>query len=142
MQKRKWKRIAITAGSVLVLGIVVLAFHIWWVMRPRVDATTRIMARIDIHQPILPADASRITAWLYQQKGVDHVLVNPKVDIAVFTYSPLQNNANTITQQFRQELAYSSAARVIPSEREMAMGCPVAASSFAYKAYKFISHLF
>jgi hypothetical protein len=142
MLKRKWKRIAITAGSVLVLGIVVLAFHIWWVMRPRVDATTRIMARIDIHQPILPADAGRITAWLYQQKGVDHVLVNPNVDIAVFTYSPLQNNANRITQRFRQELAYSSATRVIPGEREMAMGCPVAAGSFAYKAYKFMTQIF
>ena len=142
MQKRKWKRIAITAGSVLVLGIVVLAFHIWWVMRPRVDATTRIMVRIDIHQQILPADADRITAWLYKQKGVDHVLVNPAVDIAVFTYSPLQNDANAITQQFRRELAYSGAARVMPSETEMAMGCPVATTSFAYKAYKFMSHIF
>ena len=83
-------------------AIVVLAFHIWWVMRPRVDAATRIMARIDIHQPILPADAGRI----------------------------------------RRELAYSSAARVIPVESEMAMGCPVAASSFAYKAYKFMTHIF
>ena len=142
MRKRKWKRIAITAGSVLVLGTVVLAFHIWWVMRPRVDATTRIMARIDIRQPIDPAGAERITAWLYQQKGVEHVLVNPKVGIAVFTYSPLQNNANVITQQFRQELAYSGAARVMPSETEMAMGCPVAATSFAYKAYKFMTHIF
>jgi hypothetical protein len=142
MRKRKWKRIAITAGSVLVLGTVVLAFHIWWVMRPRVDATTRIMARIDIHQAILPADADRITAWLYKQKGVDHVLVNPKVDIAIFTYSPLQNNANVITQQFRQDLVYNNAARVIPSEAGMAGGCPVATTSFAYKAYKFMSHLF
>jgi hypothetical protein len=142
MLKRKWKRIAITAGSVLVSGIFVLAFHIWWVMRPRVDATTRIMARIDIHQTVLPADADKITAWLYKQKGVDHVLVNPKVEIAVFTYSPLQNNADVITRQFRQDLAYSGAARVVPSETEMAMGCPVATTSFAYKAYKFMSHIF
>ena len=142
MRKRKWKRIAITAGSVLVLGTVVLAFHIWWVMRPRVDATTRIMARIDIRQQIDPAGAERITAWLYRQKGVEHVLVNPKVGIAVFSYSPLQNNAIVITQQFRQELAYSGAARVMPSETEMAMGCPVAATSFAYKAYKFMTHIF
>ncbi len=142
MLKRKWKRIAITAGSVLVLGIVVLAFHIWWVMRPRVDATTRIMARIDIHQPICPADADRITAWLYKQKGVDHVLVNAKADIAIFTYSPLQNNANVITRQFRQDLAYGNAVRIVPSESEMAMGCPVAASSFAYKAYKVMTHIF
>lgn len=142
MLKRKWKKIAITAGSVLVLGIVVLAFHIWWVMRPRVDATTRIMARIDIHQSILPAEADRITAWLYQQKGVDHAVVNPKVDIAIFTYSPLQNNANVIAAAFRRDLAYSGAVRVMPSETEMASGCPVAATSFAYKAYKFMSHIF
>jgi hypothetical protein len=142
MLKRKWKRIAITAGSVLVLGIGVLAVHIWWVMRPRIDATTRIMARIDIRQPILPADAGRITAWLYKQKGVDHVLVNPAVDIAVFTYSPLQNNANALTRQFRQDLAYKSAVRVMPSETEMAMGCPVAGTSFAYKAYTFMTHIF
>jgi hypothetical protein len=142
MLKRKWKKIAITAGSVLVFGIVVLAFHIWWVMKPRVDATTRIMARIDIHQPILPAEADRITAWLYQQKGVDHVVVNQKVDIAIFTYSPLQNNGNVIADAFRRDLAYSGAVRVMPSESEMASGCPVAATSFAYKAYKFMSHIF
>ncbi len=142
MLKRKWKKIAVTAGSVLVLGTVVLAFHIWWVMKPRVDATTRIMARIDIHQAIVPAEADRITAWLYQQKGVDHVVVNPKVDIAIFTYSPLVNNANVIAASFRRDLSYSGAVRVMPSESAMASGCPVAATSFAYKAYKFMSHIF
>jgi hypothetical protein len=142
MRKRKWKRIAITAGSVLVLGIVVLAFHIWWVMRPRVDATTRIMARIDIRQPIDPAGAERITAWLYRQKGVEHVLVNPKVGIAIFTYAPLTTDGNTITREFKQDLAYNDAVRVMPGADQMAMGCPVAATSFAYKAYKFMSHIF
>ncbi len=35
MQKRNWKSIALTVASVLVLGIVVLAIHIWWVMKPQ-----------------------------------------------------------------------------------------------------------
>ena len=142
MQKRTWKRIAITAASVLVLGIVVLAFHIWWVMRPRIDASTRIMARIDVNQPIAQPDADRITAWLYQQKGVEHVLVNRNVGIAVFTFAPVRNNGDQIAQAFRKELAYEHAVRIKPTAEDLAGGCPVAGSSLAYKVYKFVDHLF
>jgi len=57
--------------------VLVLAVHIYWVTRPKApDANTKIMARIDIKQPITQADADKITTWLYQQKGIDHVLVN------------------------------------------------------------------
>lgn len=142
MQKRTWKRIVLTAVAVTGTGIVVLAFHIWWVMRPRVDAKTRVMARIDLHQPIRAADADQITAWLYRQKGVDHVFVNPQNEITLFTYSPLQNNANTITQNFCRQLDYPHAVRIVPSEAEMAMGCPVAGASLAYKVYRFVNHIF
>jgi hypothetical protein len=142
MQKRTWKKIALTATAVVVFGTVVLAVHIWWVMRPRIDATTRIMARIDIRQPIQKADADRITAWLYQQKGVDHVLVNPQTEIAIFTYAPVKNNGDVIAQEFRQELSYPHATRNKPTESEMAMGCPVAGASLAYKVYKFMNNIF
>ena len=142
MQKRTWKKIALTATAVVVFGTVVLAVHIWWVMRPRIDATTRIMARIDIRQPIQKADADRITAWLYQQKGVDHVLVNPQTEIAIFTYAPVKNNGDVIAQEFRQELPYLHATRNKPTESEMAMGCPVAGASLAYKVYKFMNQIF
>jgi hypothetical protein len=30
----------------------VLAAHRWWVMKPHIDANSRVMARIDVHQPI------------------------------------------------------------------------------------------
>ena len=142
MQKRTWKKIALTATAVVVFGTVVLAVHIWWVMRPRIDATTRIMARIDIRQPIQKADADRITAWLYQQKGVDHVLVNPQTEIAIFTYAPVKNNGDVIAQEFRQDLPYPHATRNKPTESEMAMGCPVAGASLAYKVYKFMNNIF
>jgi hypothetical protein len=142
MKKRTWKKIALTAASVVVLGTAVLAVHIWWVMRPRIDATTRIMARIDLNEPIGKTDADKITAWLYQQKGVDHVLVNPQTQIAIFTYAPVKNNGDVIAQEFRQELPYKQAARIKPTEGEMAMGCPVAGASLAYKVYKFIDHIF
>jgi hypothetical protein len=142
MQKRNWKSIALTVASVLALGIVVLAIHIWWVMKPHPDARTRVMARIDINQPIQQADSNKITAWLYRQKGVDRAVVNPKAGIVIFTYAALKNDGDVLTQEFRQELAYSHAVRIKPTESEIANGCPVTGASFTYKAYAFMSHIF
>lgn len=142
MQKRNWKSIALTVAAVFVLGIVVLAVHIWWVMKPRPDAGTRIMARIDINQPASEADAGKITDWLYRQKGVDRAVVSPKTGIVIFTYAPLKNDGDVLTQEFRRDLGFSHAVRIKPTESEIANGCPVAGASFAYKAYAFMSHIF
>ncbi|MBS1659566.1 MAG: hypothetical protein JST68_00805 [Bacteroidetes bacterium] len=141
MTKRTWKRIAFTVLGVFVLGVIVLAIHIYIVTRPRVDAGTRVLVRIDMKQDIDSADAGKITAWLYQQKGVDHVLVNPESNIAVFSFAPVQNNATQIVGRFKQELPYK-AERYLPSEEEMKNGCPVATTSMSYKAYSFIKQLF
>ena len=142
MQKRTWKRIALAVLGVFVLGVVVLAIHIYVVTRPRVDADTRVMVRIDLRQDIGQADADRITAWLYQQRGVDHVLVNPQSDIAIFTFAPVVNDANRIVGDFRAQTSYKQARRYMPTEKEMQGGCPVAATSVAYKVSRFIQKLF
>lgn len=141
MQKRTWKRIALTVLTVFVLGVIVLAIHIYVVTRPRVDASTRIMARIDIKQDIDQTDADKITAWLYRQKGVDHVLVNPQSDIVIFSFAPVQNNANRIVADFKREMPYR-AERNIPTAEEMKGGCPVAKTSVSYKVYAFIKSIF
>lgn len=124
MQKRTWKRIALGVLSVFLLGVVVLAVHLWWVMNPHPDASSRVMERIDLRQSIGRPQADAITAWLYKQKGVDHVLVNAKAAIAIFTFSPLQNDGNRIAADFRRELSYPSAQRILPTKKEMAGGCP------------------
>ena len=141
MQKRKWKRIALTVLGIFVLGVIVLAVHIYVVTRPRVDASTRIMARIDIKQDIDQTDADKITAWLYRQKGVDHVLVNPQSDIVIFSFAPVQNDANRIVAGFKKEMPYR-AERYMPTAEEMKGGCPVAKTSVSYKVYAFIKNIF
>jgi hypothetical protein len=123
MKKRTWKRIGLTVLSLFVLGLIVLAIHIYVVTRPGVDARTRIMARIDIRQAIDGQDAEKITAWLYRQKGVDHVLVNPQSDIVIFTFAPMQNSAGRIVQDFKNSLPYK-AERYLPAKEEMKGGCP------------------
>ncbi|HWK05970.1 MAG TPA: hypothetical protein VNS58_20155 [Puia sp.] len=141
MQKRKLKRIALTVLSVFLSLVLVLCAHIYIVTRPKApDEKTRIMARIDIKQPITQEDAARITAWLYNQKGVDHVLVNPQSAIAVFTFAPVKNNANQIVIDFKASLPYK-AERYLPTAAEMTGGCPAMASS-GYKVISFIRNIF
>jgi hypothetical protein len=141
MKKRKWKRIALWSVSVFVALVVILAVHIWWVTRPRIDANTRIMARIDLHQRIGQADADKIKAWLYQQKGVQYVLVNPASEIAVFSFAPAQNDGSRIVADFRARSGYGHAERYAPVVDPNASGCPVAATSFTYKVYAFMKRV-
>jgi hypothetical protein len=142
MKKRIWKRIALGALSVFGLLVIVLCIHIYVVTRPKpMDANTRAMARIDIRQPLTQADVDRITTWLYQQKGVDRVLVNPKSDIAVFTFFPIKTTANQVVTDFKANLPYK-ADRYVPSEEAMNSGCPVASTSTTYKVYSFLKHIF
>ena len=141
MQKRTLKRIALSVLSVFVLLIVVLCVHVYMVTRPRVDEHTRIMARIDIKQPIDQADVNKITAWLYEQKGVDHVLVVQQSSTAIFTYAPVSNDANRIARDFKADLPYSKAERYIPTQAEMKSGCPVAPGSFAYTLYSYVKRV-
>ncbi len=137
MKKGIVKKIALYSLSVLAFLILVLAVHIYIVTRPKAPtAYTRAMARIDIKQPINAEDGSKITAWLYQQKGIDHVLVNPKTDIVIFSYFPIQTNADRIVTAFKATFPFP-AQRYVPTEAEMQSGCPVASTSMTYKLYNY-----
>lgn len=135
-------KIVLAILAVLGLGVVVLAVHIYVVTRPRVDAHSRGMARIDLHQKIDRADADRITAWLSRQRGVDHVLVNPGTAIAVFTYWPAKANPGLIVRAFRDSLPYCGAERYMPTAAEVQRGCPMTATRVTNKIYTFLKQLF
>ena len=123
MLKRKWKKIALWSTGIIGGLVILLAVHIWWVMRPHVDSKTRVMARIDLHQRIGQPDVERIRDWLYKQRGVQYVLVNPASSIAVFSFAPLQNDGNRIVREFKTQLGYNGAERHAPPAAG-AGGCP------------------
>ena len=132
MKKRNLKKILIWTVSSFLFLTLVLAVHIWWVMRPKApDNNTRIMARLDLKEPIQQTDADKITAWLYQQKGIDHVLANAQTGIVVFTFFPIKTSGNQIVADFKSQLPYK-ADRYIPTEAELKSGCPVASTSVFY----------
>jgi hypothetical protein len=124
MTKRAWKKIGLVAGAVVLLAVITLGVHIYWVTRSHVNARNHYMARIDLHQPIDQADSARIKAWLLQQKGVDRVMVSPRWSTAVFTFTPLAN-VNGIIQDFKASLPYHNAVRYLPTTAQVKRGCPV-----------------
>ncbi len=140
MKKRKIKNILLYTFSTLFILIVILAVHIYMVYRPKITPNTRVMARIDIKQPINQADANHISTWLAHEKGVDHYLVNPQTGIVVFTFYPIKNSGNQIVEDFKTNFNYK-ANRFLPTAENLKHSCPVAASSYTYKIYKLISQI-
>ncbi len=139
--KRRLKKIFLVTGGVFLSLVGVLCIHIYMVTRPKApDAHTLVMARIDLRQPITRQDADDITNWMYQQKGIDHVVCNYKMDNIVFTYHPVETNGNDIAEKLRENTGFKNAVRYIPSERELKSGCPVASTSITYKVYSFFRH--
>lgn len=142
MITKKLKQILLWAGGISVCLVVVLAVHIYMVTRPKPPgANTRIMARIDIKKDISQQDADKISAWLYQQEGVDRVMINPATDIVVFTFFPVKTNATAIVNNFEASFHYP-AQRYLPSEEEMKSGCPAMAQSFTAKLSGVFKHIF
>lgn len=138
MKTKLIKKIAIGISTVFILLVMVLAIHIYVVTQHKyVDTNALVMARIDIKQDIKQGDADRIAAWLYQQKGVDHVLCNPQSDIVVFTYYPTKGDANKITADLQHSLGYK-ANRYLPGKEELKSGCPVASDSKTYQLYTYL----
>lgn len=142
MTKKRIKKVLLYTFSVFMLLVLILGIHIYVVTRPKApDAYTRVMARIDVKQGLTSGDSTQINNWLYQQKGIDHVLVNPHSNIVVFTFFPVKTTANQIVSDFKAYFPYK-AERYVPSEAELKGGCPVASTSATYKVYTFIKHIF
>ena len=139
MNIQKFLRVGAITLSVLV---VVLFAHIYWVTRPKkADANNIAMARIDFKMPLTNQQGMAITEWLYAQKGVSHVLCNIQTKIAVFTFYPAQVNATQLTAQLSKSLGIP-ANRYLPSNEEIASGCPVLPNSTEKKLVQIAQSVF
>ncbi|MDE3235555.1 MAG: hypothetical protein KGO81_06330 [Bacteroidota bacterium] len=140
-RKKQIKKIALISLSTFLVLVLTLAIHIYMVTRPKVDASTIVMARADFHQNMQAADAEKVTAWLYAQQGVTHVLCNPATRIAVFTFYPVKADANAIIRKMGTELNYN-VSRNMPTQEEMQGGCPVKPNSYTARVYGYFKNIF
>ncbi len=142
MKKITTKKILATSAVITALLFVVLAIHLYLVTRPKpLDPNSVAMARVDIKQDLTPEQADKISSWVTEQNGVDHVLLNRSTKILVFTFFPAKNTADAIIKNTIDQFGIK-AKRFMPSEAEMKGGCPVATNSLTYKAASFIKHIF
>jgi hypothetical protein len=142
MKSSKIKKILLGTVTIFSIFVAVLIIHIYWVTRPKSsDSSTIAMARIDIKEPISTKDCQQITTWLYQQKGIDHVLVNPSTQIAIFTYFPIKTKADIVVSNFKKSLPFK-AERFVPTEAQMKSGCPINTNSPTYIVSKYLNQLF
>lgn len=140
--KTVWKKVFIGTGIVVLSAATVLAVHIYQVTRPKItDAERVVMARVDFKQDIDSTEAHAITNWLYNQKGVEHVLCNPETNIAVFTFYPVQANANDIIEDLKLAGNYK-AERYLPDATAMQKGCPVSPNSGSNGISGFFKNIF
>lgn len=143
-RKKTLKKAVLITLSVLFFLFAVLCVHIYVMMKPKpASPTTVALARIDFKQAINQDDANKISSWLYNQKGVQHVLCNPQSSIAVFSFYPAKANADNIAANLTTAMHYN-AVRYKPSTKEMAQGCPAGygASSFSAKVYGVMKNIF
>lgn len=128
--KRNWLKIlALLSASVTLVLLMVLGIHIYSVTRPKAPTTaTRALARVDFKEDITASDADMITAWFYDQEGVDRVLCNAPGKTLVFSFSPLMVSADEVIDKFRHQFDYK-AERYLPDNTAMAAGCPVGAGN-------------
>jgi hypothetical protein len=122
--------------SVLITTLVlfvILVVHILWVTRPtKTNVPNVAMARIDFQAPLNNIQGKAITAWLYAQKGVTHVLCNTSSKIAVFTFYSSQVNATQLAKQLSGYMQIP-ATRYLPAKEEIDNGCPIVSISTQQK---------
>lgn len=140
MKNKRIKQILLAAGGTTLLLAVALVVHIVMVTRPKADASTVAMARIDFKQDMSQQDADKVTAWLSHQPGVDHVLFNAQTETAVFSFYPVRASADQIAADLRSQLHYNGV-RYMPDQKALKGGCPVSDHSLSYKIYSTIKNI-
>lgn len=139
--KKLLKRTLLATFSVTLLLCIVLVAHIYAVTKPRVDASTRVLARIDFKQDIDDKDANTIYAWLIKQVGVDRVVCNAANNNIVFSYAPAKADGDKIVNKLKGNLHYN-AIRYMPNATDAQKGCPVSETSTSYKVYNYLKNIF
>lgn len=135
-----FKRVARWIGGILTFLLLVLAIHIYIVTKPKPPGeNTVVMARIDVSPQMKESNAHDYASWLYKQPGVQHVMCNTNNSNVVFTYYPIKNDADRITDNFASHFQIN-AQRFKPSKEQMMAGCPVGNAGSGF--YGFIASLF
>lgn len=140
MKNKLIKRLAISLSAFALLFALVLGVHIYIVTRPHpIDPNAVAMARIDLHQDIGQDDADHIVSWLDAQPGINHVVVNTRSEMVLFTFLPAQVSVGDLVKKFQADLPYKNATRFKPTMAQLSGGCPAGYGSHSSLSARIIS---
>lgn len=142
MRKKLIKIGAWTFGVLFALFIV-LAVHIYSVTKPvYYDNNDLQLARIDFRQDLDAAEASKVRSFVMAMPGVQNVMFNEHDRTLVYGYTLGQQTSENVFTSLMRSGDYK-AVRFIPTEEQMASGCPMGGgnkNSFVYRASATIYH--
>lgn len=125
MSKKLLKKIAVIAGTILVLLTIVTVVHVYKVTHKKVtDPFAIALARIDFKQNFNKEEAAKFKMWFAEQTGIHKSDFMPETNIGVIAYYPTKADPNNLIQNFLKTFKLQ-ANRYMPSKEEMMKGCPV-----------------
>ena len=140
MKKWRWKRIVLyRIGGICFPGDRIHGAYLCGDQASYRRFGTRIIARIDIHQPIARADVEP-DHRLVVSAGSESIMYS-SIRSRPLRSSPMRRCRMMASQDRRRNLGaslpYSKAERVMPPQGTT-RGCPVAATSMTYRVYTFM----
>lgn len=125
MTKKLIKKVAITAGALLLIFSTVLAVHIYKATHKKItDPFAIALARVDFKTQFNAQEAAKFSAWFAQQKGIYKTNFTPENSNGIIAYYPTQTNPSNLIETFVQTFKLQ-ANRYMPSKADMMKGCPV-----------------
>jgi hypothetical protein len=144
MKKRRLLKIVIWTTSILAIFIAVLVIHIYLAtQKTDYPNKTLQLSRIDFKQPLNAAESAKIQAFVQQQPGVNHTMLNTDTGILIYTYANDQQTSLNVYNKLMGSGDYK-AERFIARASDAASGCPIMTdkNSFNGKLVSYVSRLF
>jgi hypothetical protein len=134
MNKRLFKKIALSILGVLVLFSGILVYHIYVVTSKQNDfRTDRQLSRIDFTEPIDSIEATQLRYYVAGLPGVESTFYNYNNHILVYTYAPDKQSSEGVYAAVMNHGKYA-AKKYIVSKSDLSKGCPaINKKSFTYR---------
>jgi hypothetical protein len=134
MKKKVLHRIIFWLTASIAVLLVVLFTHIFIVThKPKTDADTRQLSRIDFKQPLDSMEAGRIRDFVAGMDGVENAYFNLSQGTLVFIYTTNKQSSENIYNELKQFKHYK-AEKYSVNEDAASMGCPAMGPPDSFKA--------
>jgi hypothetical protein len=134
MKKKFVQRCLFWLSATVVVLLVILFTHVYMVThKPKTDADSRQLSRIDFKQPIDSIEANKIRNFVAGISGVDNAYFNVSQGTLVYTYNSNKQSSGHVYHALQQFGHYKTQKYIVNTETS-SMGCPAMGDKTSIKA--------